>query len=176
VCIALATQITNTNKSLAPLSQQIEKALSRGWMGSPEKRETPFYNLKRIYKYDVDHNSGFNKKPLERFRDSIIDNSANPVSIVKNDSDYLNESPRHGKAIGVMVGLPAAIALILVTAPFYGTANSSADISGDHGHGHHGPSNNGPSNNGPSNNGPNDHNCTSRGQVWSTYYNKCVVP
>jgi hypothetical protein len=45
-------------------------------MGNPKKRDSPFFNLKKIYKYDIDRNSGYYKKATEKFRDSIVDNSA----------------------------------------------------------------------------------------------------
>lgn len=58
------------------LGQPISKVLSRQWLGSLKEENSPVYNLKRNYGYDVDRNSGFYKKPLEEFRDSIIKNSA----------------------------------------------------------------------------------------------------
>jgi hypothetical protein len=42
-------------------------------MGDPEKRDP---NLKKNYGYDVDRNSGFNKKWWEIIRDSIIEKTA----------------------------------------------------------------------------------------------------
>jgi hypothetical protein len=58
------------------LSEQVKRVLSKEWMGGPEQRNSPTYNLKKNYGYDLDRNSGFYKKPLEQFRDSIIENSA----------------------------------------------------------------------------------------------------
>lgn len=54
----------------------INTILSKKWMGTPEKRDIPIYELKKIYKYDVDRNSGFNKGLREKFRDNVIDNFA----------------------------------------------------------------------------------------------------
>jgi hypothetical protein len=73
---SIETQIHAQTTHLVSLSQQIEKVLSRGWMGSPEQRETPFYNLRRIYKYDIDRNSGFYKDWKEKFRESVSDKLA----------------------------------------------------------------------------------------------------
>lgn len=58
------------------LTKDIENVLSKDWMGSLEKVGSPIYNLKKNYGYDIDRNSGFIKGKLERFRDSIIENSA----------------------------------------------------------------------------------------------------
>ena len=45
-------------------------------MGNLEKRDSAFYNLKKMFKYDIDRNSGFYKKWHEKFRDTIVDKSA----------------------------------------------------------------------------------------------------
>jgi hypothetical protein len=45
-------------------------------LGDLEQDDSPFNNLKKIYKYDINRNSGFNKRLREKFRDSIIDKSA----------------------------------------------------------------------------------------------------
>ena len=58
------------------LWEDINRVLCRQWMGSPEKRDSPIYNLKKTYGYDLDHNSGFYKSTLERFRDNISNNIA----------------------------------------------------------------------------------------------------
>jgi hypothetical protein len=47
--------------------------LNNTWMGNPDEPNTPFYNLKRNYRYDIHRNSGFHKGQIEKFRDSIID-------------------------------------------------------------------------------------------------------
>lgn len=57
-----------------PLLSNINVVLNRKWMGSPDERDSPLFNLKKNYKYDVDRNSGFYKGTLEIFKDSIIDN------------------------------------------------------------------------------------------------------
>ncbi len=54
----------------------VNTILSRKWMGTYEKRDSPLFNLKRIYKYDIDKNSGYNKDWKEKFRDSISDKFA----------------------------------------------------------------------------------------------------
>jgi hypothetical protein len=59
-----------------PLVDDIKTIVSREWMGNPEKRDSAFYNLKKMFKYDVDRNSGFYKKWYEKFRDTIVDKSA----------------------------------------------------------------------------------------------------
>jgi hypothetical protein len=57
------------------LSDDVNVIFSGEWMGSPEKRDSPIYNIKKNYGYDLYCNSGFYKKPLEQFIDSIIENS-----------------------------------------------------------------------------------------------------
>jgi hypothetical protein len=54
----------------------IHRILSRKWMGDPEKRDSPLYNLNKNYKYNVDRHSGFYKNWWENFRDSIEEKSA----------------------------------------------------------------------------------------------------
>jgi len=44
-------------------------------MGDFETRDSPIYNIKKIYGYDVDANSGYYKKWWEYARDSIKENS-----------------------------------------------------------------------------------------------------
>ena len=73
---SLEKSILEKSGILLPLYNDINTILSRTWIGSPKKRDSPFFNLKKIYKYDVDRNSGYYKKNREKFRDSIIDNSA----------------------------------------------------------------------------------------------------
>lgn len=58
------------------LVSDVATLLSKEWMGTPEKRDSPLYDLKKIYKYDIDRNSGFNKGLREKLRDNIIDNFA----------------------------------------------------------------------------------------------------
>jgi hypothetical protein len=58
------------------LVEQIDRVLSRKWMGSPDSRDTPLYNLRKNYGYNVDHNSGFNKTWFEKISDNIADNVA----------------------------------------------------------------------------------------------------
>ena len=43
-------------------------------MGTPDERNTPLFNLKKDYKYDIDRNSGLYKNFFEKFRDGIVDN------------------------------------------------------------------------------------------------------
>jgi len=54
----------------------IQNVLSRRWMGSLKKVNSPIFNLKRNYGYDVDRNSGFYKSAWENTRDSFKDNIA----------------------------------------------------------------------------------------------------
>ena len=56
------------------LLRNLESVLNNTWMGNPDEPNTPFYNLKRNYRYDIHRNSGFHKGEIEKFRDSIIDN------------------------------------------------------------------------------------------------------
>jgi len=58
------------------LVDDVTTILSKEWMGTPEKRDSPLFNLKKMYKYDVDRNSGFYKKWYQRIKDSVIDNIA----------------------------------------------------------------------------------------------------
>jgi hypothetical protein len=66
---------TKTGIQIA-LINDIEDLLNREWMGSPEKRDSPLYNLKKLYKYDVDRNSGFYKNWTEKFSEAIVDRLA----------------------------------------------------------------------------------------------------
>jgi hypothetical protein len=50
--------------------------LAREWVGDPEKRDSPLYNLKKNYGYDINRNSGFNKKWWEIIRDNIVERTA----------------------------------------------------------------------------------------------------
>jgi hypothetical protein len=54
----------------------VNKILSKKWIGSPEKRDTPLYNLHKNYGYNIDSHSGFYKKWWEIIRDSIIEKTA----------------------------------------------------------------------------------------------------
>ncbi len=64
---------TNTERDIV---SEVKCFLKREWMGNSNKVNSPIYNLKKNYGYDVDRNSGFYKKPWEKFRDSIKDKSA----------------------------------------------------------------------------------------------------
>jgi hypothetical protein len=64
----------NLRNKKSNLLRNLESVLNNTWMGSPDQRNTPFYNLKRNYRYDIDRNSGFHKNLIEKFQDSIIDN------------------------------------------------------------------------------------------------------
>jgi hypothetical protein len=66
---------TSTNESIS-LNAAVHVLLKRDWMGSTEIRDTPLYNLKKLYNYDVDRNSGFYKKWYQRIKESMIDNLA----------------------------------------------------------------------------------------------------
>jgi hypothetical protein len=67
--------LTNLIKKEIPLYDDILKLLSREWMGSIEKTDSPIYNLKKNYGYHIDVHSGFYKKWWEYIRDNIRDNS-----------------------------------------------------------------------------------------------------
>lgn len=41
-----------------------------------EKKDSPLYNIKENYGYDINRISGFNKKWWEIIRDSILENTA----------------------------------------------------------------------------------------------------
>jgi hypothetical protein len=41
-----------------------------------EKKDSPLYNIKKNYGYDIKRISGFNKKWWEIIRDSILENTA----------------------------------------------------------------------------------------------------
>jgi hypothetical protein len=44
--------------------------------GDIEKKDSPLYNIKKNYGYDINRISGFNKKWWEIIRDSILENTA----------------------------------------------------------------------------------------------------
>lgn len=64
----------NLRNKKSNLLRSLESVLNNTWMGNPDEPNTPFYNLKRNYRYDIHRNSGFHKGQIEKFRDSIIDN------------------------------------------------------------------------------------------------------
>ncbi len=72
----LETKIFESAPSRIHIYNDIHRILSRKWMGDPEKRDSPLYNLNKNYKYNVDRHSGFYKTPWERFRDSLEEKSA----------------------------------------------------------------------------------------------------
>jgi hypothetical protein len=74
--LSLEREIKNKTGKDLRLFADVKSILSREWMGSLRKVNSAIYNLKRNYGYDVDRNSGFYKNPWEKFRDSIIDKSA----------------------------------------------------------------------------------------------------
>jgi hypothetical protein len=41
-----------------------------------EKKDSPLYNIKKNYGYDINRNSDFNKKWWEIIRDNILENTA----------------------------------------------------------------------------------------------------
>jgi hypothetical protein len=57
------------------LNNSTQKLLSRKWLGNVKKENSPLYNLRRNYGYDMDINSGFYKKWWEIARDNIKQNS-----------------------------------------------------------------------------------------------------
>jgi hypothetical protein len=69
----LESLIDTHTKKKSNLLKNVRSILDHKWMGSPDERNTPLYNLKKNYRYDIDRNSGFYKGTLEKFRDSILD-------------------------------------------------------------------------------------------------------
>jgi hypothetical protein len=78
ICFPCKARLRQIEKKIPDkhLIDQINRVLSRAWMGSPDSRDTPLYNLRKNYGYNVDHNSGFNKKWPEKILDSIIEDTA----------------------------------------------------------------------------------------------------
>jgi hypothetical protein len=54
----------------------VERIILKKWMGSIEERDSPFYNLNRNYKYNMDRNSGFYKTWAESTLDNLKNNSS----------------------------------------------------------------------------------------------------
>jgi ribonuclease D len=54
----------------------IKNALYLKWMGRINKTNSPLYNLKKNYRYDINRDSGFNKTRLEKLRDLVKDNAS----------------------------------------------------------------------------------------------------
>jgi hypothetical protein len=73
---SLEAKIRNQVGGELHLCQDIRRILSRRCMGNINKINSPIFNLKRNYGYDVDRNSGFYKSPWGKVIDSIIENSA----------------------------------------------------------------------------------------------------
>ena len=65
--------IRNFYKEIS-LKKDVQNILSKTWMGDPNLRESPLFNLKKNFKYDIDRNSGFYKNTKEKVRDTIIEN------------------------------------------------------------------------------------------------------
>jgi hypothetical protein len=51
---------------------EIEKMVSKDWMGLTEDPDTPSHNLKKFYRYDIERNSGFSKTKSEKLLDTIL--------------------------------------------------------------------------------------------------------
>lgn len=86
LCSWCENRLSNLERSIltatgtkSALYQDVNKILSKEWMGSTEKKESPIYNLKKNYRYDIDRNSGFYKKWWERIRDKIEDHSITAI-------------------------------------------------------------------------------------------------
>ena len=75
-CIEQIKYYDNKIKDECNLSllKEVENILSKEWMGSLEKRDSPIYNLKKNYKYGIDKHNGFYKNRIEKFQDSVMDN------------------------------------------------------------------------------------------------------
>jgi hypothetical protein len=78
-CIECKNNLKDLEQKINPcqkdinLINEIQNTLSRRWMGSPDNIDTPLYNLKKNYKYDVNRNSGYYKTTVENFRDNIVE-------------------------------------------------------------------------------------------------------
>jgi hypothetical protein len=68
--------INHKTSSNIAFSDGINKILVKEWMGDIEKKDSPLYNIKKNYGYDINRNSGFNKKWWEIIRDSILQNTS----------------------------------------------------------------------------------------------------
>ncbi len=66
---------SRTSANIA-FAKEINSVLAKEWMGNTEKEDSPLYNIKKNYGYDINRNSGFNKKWWETIRDSIVDKTA----------------------------------------------------------------------------------------------------
>ena len=55
--------------------------LERKWIGNIEERNSVAYNLKHIFKFDINKDSGFNKSWFEKFKDKVYDT---PGELVKD--------------------------------------------------------------------------------------------
>jgi hypothetical protein len=69
----LETRISNDTKRDVFLMNELDNILNRKWMGTIDIRDSLLFNLKRLYRYDIDKNSGLYKNWIENFRDSTID-------------------------------------------------------------------------------------------------------
>jgi hypothetical protein len=74
--LALDDAIKQRTGTKTSVNKEIDKILSRKWMGSPEERDSPLYNINKNYGYNVDSHSGFYKKKWEIIRDSIVERTA----------------------------------------------------------------------------------------------------
>jgi len=63
-------------KNPPALVDGIKTIISRKWLGDPGQKDFPVYNLKKVFKYDINRNSRFIKKWHERIRDSTVEKSA----------------------------------------------------------------------------------------------------
>jgi hypothetical protein len=58
------------------LLDDVKHIISRKWMGSLDLIDSPIFNLNKLYRYNIDRNSGFNKGFWEKMRDSIVEKTA----------------------------------------------------------------------------------------------------
>jgi hypothetical protein len=74
--LELENKIRTQTKNSVGLCRDVQNLINKEWMGSLETRDSPLYNLKKNFKYNVNRNSGFYKSRIESIRDNILDNIA----------------------------------------------------------------------------------------------------
>jgi hypothetical protein len=82
LCVICRERLSELNTMIkqktkySKLLDDVSHMISRKWMGSLDTVDSPLFNLNKLYRYNIDRNSGFNKGHLEKLRDSVIDKSA----------------------------------------------------------------------------------------------------
>ena len=75
-CRELESIIKEQTETDISFNDNIKNALYLKWMGRINKTNSPLYNLKKNYRYDINRDSGFNKTRLEKIRDLVKDNAS----------------------------------------------------------------------------------------------------